>query len=136
MAAQYVLGGRLIGRERDDLFTAFNGSLTTLDGVVLVRDQPDGMSADQNAAADAFEKGFAAGLRATRKAAVGVERTDTDPSHIGWYEDRDLSSIDDVDRTAGRAALVFVLAGASGNFGVKSTADALLPDVAGGAPQP
>ena len=44
--------------------------------------------------------------------------------------------VDNVDDTAGRAALVFVLAGAEGDYGVRDTADALLPKVAGGQPSP
>ena len=67
---------------------------------------------------------------------VGIERTATDPSQIGWYGDRGLPSVDNVDQVAGRAALVFALNGADGAFGVKSTADALLPDVVGGVPRP
>jgi Copper transport outer membrane protein, MctB len=37
--------------------------------------------------------------------------------------------VDDIDRTAGKVALVYALAGASGHFGVKDTADSLLPDL-------
>ena len=41
-----------------------------------------------------------------------------------------------VSRVSAPAALVFVLAGAEGDYGVKDTADALLPNVAGGTPSP
>jgi hypothetical protein len=136
MAAQYVAPGRLIGRARDALFSAFNGELAPLEGVVLVRDQPGDLDDTENDVADAFEKGFAAGLKETHVPVAGVERTDTEPSQIGWFHDRGLSSVDDIDRTAGHAALVFTLTGASGTFGIKQTADALLPDVAGGASRP
>jgi hypothetical protein len=63
-------------------------------------------------------------------AVVGVEATDTDPSQIGRYKSLDLSSSDSVDKSGGKIALVFTLAGAQGQFGFKSSADQPLPDEA------
>src|SRR3954451_7641923 len=63
-------------------------------------------------------------------AVVGVEATDTDPSQIGRYKSLDLSSADSVDKSGGKIALVFTLAGAQGHFGFKSSADQPLPDEA------
>jgi hypothetical protein len=63
-------------------------------------------------------------------AVVGAEATNTDPSQIGRYKSLQLSSSDSVDKSGGRIALVFVLAGAQGNFGFKSSADQPLPDEA------
>ena len=61
--------------------------------------------------------------------AVGVELTTTEPSQIPWYKGRKISSVDDLDAPAGQAALLYALAGDHGTFGVKSTADSLLPSV-------
>jgi hypothetical protein len=63
-------------------------------------------------------------------AVVGVEATNTDPSQIGRYKSLNLSSSDAVDKSGGRIALVFTLAGARGNFGFKSSAQKPLPDEA------
>jgi hypothetical protein len=63
-------------------------------------------------------------------AVVGVEATDTDPSQISRYKSLQLSSSDAVDKSGGRIALVYALAGARGNFGFKSSADQPLPDEA------
>jgi hypothetical protein len=63
-------------------------------------------------------------------AVVGVEATNTEPSQIGRYKSLKLSSSDSVDKSGGRIALVFALAGAEGSFGFKSTADQPLPDEA------
>jgi hypothetical protein len=62
---------------------------------------------------------------------VGAEATTSSPSQIGWFHGKGLSSVDDVDDVLGRASLVFALAGESGSWGVKSTADALFPPVLG-----
>ena len=60
-------------------------------------------------------------------AVVGVETASADPSEIPRYKSLQISSSDSVDKSGGRIALVFALAGAKGNFGFKSTADTPLP---------
>ena len=62
--------------------------------------------------------------------AVGVELTRTAPSAIDVYRRSGLSSVDDVDTPVGRVALALLLAGArEGHYGVKDTADTILPPV-------
>ncbi|MBW3653440.1 MAG: copper transporter [Actinobacteria bacterium] len=53
----------------------------------------------------------------------------SDPSSIAWFRERELSSVDNLDEPAGRAALVFVLAGSQGAYGRDDSAQALLPPV-------
>ncbi|MEA2423709.1 MAG: hypothetical protein QOH13_119 [Thermoleophilaceae bacterium] len=61
---------------------------------------------------------------------AGVEQTTTDPSQIPRYKSLKLSTSDSVDKSGGRIALVFVLAGATGNYGLKPSAGQPLPDEA------
>jgi hypothetical protein len=63
---------------------------------------------------------------------VGVESTTTEPSSISFFQSNGLSTVDDIDNTAGEVALVAALRGAEGSFGVKSSADRLLPDLLAG----
>jgi hypothetical protein len=135
MGFQLVRGGRLLRRVDRALFSTQAGGLRTLDAVVVYRDGPS-LEGRQDAGRDALEDGLVRGMREAGARIAGVETRTTDPSQIPWYGDRDLSTVDNVDDTAGHAALVFVLAGAQGDYGVKDTADALLPKVAGGAPTP
>ena len=59
---------------------------------------------------------------------VGVERSDTDPSSIGFFDSAETSAtVDSIDYVSGQVALAYALAGAAGNYGVKATADRLLP---------
>jgi hypothetical protein len=132
---QLARGGRLLGRVDRALFSTQAGALHRLDAVVVYRDGPS-LEGRQDERRDALEDGLVRGLREGGARTAGVETRTTDPSQIPWYGDRDLSTVDNVDDTAGHAALVFVLAGAEGDYGVKDTADALLPKVAGGAPTP
>ena len=135
MGVQLVEGGRLLERVDRALFSTQAGSFGRLDAVVVLRDGPS-LDGAQDASRDAFEDGFMRGLREAGARVAGVQTRPTDPSQIPWYADRGLSTVDNVNDTAGRAALVFVLAGAEGDYGVRDTADALLPKVAGGAPSP
>jgi Copper transport outer membrane protein, MctB len=132
---QLTQGGKLIRRLRGKLFSSYSGTLVQLDGVVIVRDPPK-LEGDAARAAKLFEDGLADGLTARDTPAVGVETTTTKPSQVGWYRDRELASVDDVDDIAGRLALVFTLAGADGAYGVKSTRDSLIPRVVGGVRAP
>ena len=61
--------------------------------------------------------------------AVGVETSTAEPSSISFFQGNDLSSVDDVEPPAGKLATVFALLGAEGSFGVKGSADRLLPDL-------
>ncbi len=129
---QLVSGGQQVDREllsrvRGSLLGAFDGQLSKLEGLVVVRADPTGMSPEQSEASAAFETGLLNGVAAVGVPAVGVELIGTEPSQVPWYKSKNLSSVDDLDAPAGQAALVYALAGAHGAFGIKPTADSLLP---------
>ena len=137
IGVQLVNGGRLVGAERPELMRSFSGELGLLDGVVVVRDpeRPE-ESEEQEGTTDTLEAGIVRGLNRTDMPVVGIEQLETEPSQIDWYRDRGLASVDSVDQLSGRAALVFALAGADGAYGLKSSAEALLPRVVGGVSRP
>jgi len=121
---------------RASLLSAFDGQLTRLEGLIVMRAEPTGMSAEQSEASTAFESGLLAGVTAANVPTVGVELSNTEPSQVPWYKGKGLSSVDDLDNLAGQAALDYALAGDRGTFGIKSTADSLLPSVTTSASQP
>ena len=140
MGRQLVSGGQAVDREllsraRGRLLSAFDGQLGKLDGVVIVHSQPADMEAGEAQSTAALEAGLIGGLKAVGIPTVGVELTLTEPSQVPWYQGKGIASVDDLDETAGATALVYALAGARGAYGVKATADSLLPNVAGGSPQ-
>ena len=74
--------------------------------------------------------GIYSGLVGSAAPAVGIERTDERPSRIAVYEARGLSSVDSVDAITGRVALAVLLAGGEeGHYGLKSTADGVVPPI-------
>ncbi|HWJ49997.1 MAG TPA: copper transporter [Solirubrobacteraceae bacterium] len=134
MGRQFVSGGQLVTKElfsrvRSSLLSAFDGQLTRLEGVVVMRAEPADMSAEASEVSSAFDSGLLAGIGAVGVPAVGVETTGTEPSQVSWYRGKSISSVDDLDTLAGRTALAYALAGDHGTFGVKSTADSLLPSL-------
>ena len=138
MGRQLVSGGQrvdqeLLSRVRGGLMSAFDGQLTHLEGLVVVRGaEQSGLSAQDAEADTRFEDGLVAGATAAGVRTVGVELSTDQPSQIPWFKGHKLSSVDDVDTQAGQAALLYALAGYSGSFGEKATADSLLPTVNSG----
>jgi copper transport outer membrane protein MctB len=126
---QVVRGGTLVEKVRGHLFSRASGNFGALDGVIVVRIQPEEMGPKRTAVAGQLESGLMSGIVATKAPAVGVETSDSDDSSISFFQSNDLSSVDDVDLVAGRLATVFALLGAEGSFGVKGSADRLLPDL-------
>jgi hypothetical protein len=126
---QVVLGGTLLEKVRGHLFSRASGNFGNLDGVIVVRDQPEEMGSVQRQTAGELESGLMGGIVATRAPAVGVEDSGAETSSVSFFQSNDITSVDDVDLVAGRLALVFSLLGAEGSFGVKGSADRLLPDL-------
>lgn len=129
LGRQLVIGGDLPEVVRGHLFSRASGSFGGLDGVIVVRDQPEGMGPLQKEKASQLEEALMSGITATRVPAVGVETSTDDSSSISFFHGADLASVDDVDLAAGKLAMVFALLGAEGSFGVKNSADRLLPDL-------
>jgi hypothetical protein len=129
LGRQLVIGGTLPEVVRGQLFSRASGSFGGLDGVIVVRNQPQDMGPVQRGRAGQLETALMAGVTGTRRPAVGIESSTAEPSSISFFQGNDLSSVDDVDVTAGKVALVFAMLGAEGSFGVKGSADRLLPDL-------
>jgi hypothetical protein len=97
-----------------------------VDGVVLVERAP---VPDPPTAR--FVAGLVGGFAVSGIPVAAVERTSADPSQVtAWQDISGLSTVDDIDTAPGKLALALLLAGApGGSFGVKQTADALLPRI-------
>ncbi len=126
---QIVRGGTLLERVRGHLFSRASGNFGGLDGVVVVREPSEDLGPVQRANANTLEAALVGGIAATRRPTVGVETSGDESSSVSFFNGNDLTSVDDVEATAGQVAMVFGLLGAEGSFGVKGSADRLLPDL-------
>lgn len=129
LGRQLVIGGTLPEVVRGQLFSRASGTFGALDGVIVVRAQPPEMGPVQRSKAGQLESALMSGITGTRTAAVGVETSTAETSSISFFQSSDLASVDDIEMPAGQVAMVFALLGAEGSFGVKSSADRLLPDL-------
>ncbi len=129
LGRQLVRGGTLPELVRGQLFSRASGTFGALDGVIVVRDQPQDMGPVQHGNAGQLESALLSGITATRAPTVGIETSTAEPSSVSFFQANDLSSVDDAELTAGKVAMVFSLLGAEGSFGIKGSADRLLPDL-------
>lgn len=60
---------------------------------------------------------------------VGVEETDVSYSSMKEYQRKHISTIDNIDTAPGQLAMVLALSGKPGHYGVKSSAQTLLPEL-------
>ena len=134
LGAQFVAGrGKQLEATRDVLFTRTSGEGGPLDGVVVVRparpEPEDEEALAEDRSAVAVETAMIAGVADSGQPVVAVERSGVADSSIPFFEPLDVASVDSVDFTSGQVALVFALLGAEGSFGVKDTANSLLPEL-------
>lgn len=98
------------------------GAGTTLGGVVVLA-HPE----DRAPAVQALVDGLVEVLGPAGIPLVGGESMDTRPSLVPTYKKRGLSTVDDAETLSGQVALVLLLAGGQGHYGVKETAQGVLP---------
>jgi Copper transport outer membrane protein, MctB len=119
LGRQIVLGGgRQLERARGALFSRSSGEGGSLRGVILTRASFDDLTPREEATTEAG-----------RGATVAVEGTEAPESFVPLFSGFEVSTVDDIDLTAGKVAMVFALLGAEGNFGIKDSADSLLPEL-------
>jgi hypothetical protein len=137
LAQSLIGGGQLTGTLRDQAPDAFSGRYRRADAVVFYEAPRPNDGSDEKGVKEreddrsrTIEAAMLDELAKRTIAVVGVEQTSTSPSQISRYKSLKLSSSDSVDKSGGRIALVFTLAGAQGNYGLKSSAQKPLPDEA------
>ena len=97
-----------------------------VDGVVVMR-----TAEPQAAASSRFLAGIYQGLGSAGVPVVGVEPTRVEQSAIPVFQRYRLSTVDGIDTPVGALAMLLVLADpdAAGDYGVRDTADRILPPI-------
>jgi hypothetical protein len=122
-------GAPVFDEVRWSLLRRYSGTPTLIQGAALFRQIPDDLGPRRAENVERLEAGLVEGLQSAGVTVVGIERSDEDGSSVEAFGARGISSVDNVDALAGRVALVLALEGAEGSFGVKETADSLLPEL-------
>jgi hypothetical protein len=130
LGGQFVLGrGKELEKVRNLLFSRSSGEGGALDGVILVRAAPGELDPADRAALDALSSGLVSGVSETGVRAVSVERSDDESSSVTFFQGLGVTTVDSLDLISGRVAMVFALLGAKGSFGIKESANSLLPEL-------
>jgi hypothetical protein len=111
---------------REPLLSTFSGDTDPVDGVVVVRDQP-GLDNAEEEETDQFESDFIQGMQDAGVPVVAVQRTDASPSSVEYFADLGVTTVDDIDLTAGKVSMVYALRGAQGRFGIGDDAELVPP---------
>lgn len=117
----------ITGLQKSGLLASSPGAnhASGIDAVLLV----GGMSRAADASPDQIDAPLIAELKRLGVRVVGCEARGATLSCIPVYKAQGIPTVDHVDTLAGRLAVIFALGGADGNFGVKETADRLLPAI-------
>lgn len=59
---------------------------------------------------------------------IGIEKSNVNYSYISRYKDFNISTIDNIDMIIGKVALILAMEGNPGNYGIKITADSVIPN--------
>lgn len=128
------LGRELVAGDETPLWDALEGEIVEertggfaepVDGVVVIRS-----SEPQAGPTSRFLAGLYQGLGSTGEPAVGVEPTRVQQSAIPIFQRYRLSTVDGIDTELGQLALILLLGGGDpGYYGVRDTADAILPPI-------
>jgi hypothetical protein len=122
--------GGLLDRTREVLLARSSGDTRApLDAVILVRTRREEVPDPEATTLRALESGIVEAIGGTGRRSVSVETSTAANSSIDFFRDRDVATVDNVDQVAGRVAMVFALLGANGDFGIKGSADRLLPEL-------
>jgi hypothetical protein len=126
-----VTGGGEFEDLRSALLSRYSGEPGDVDGVVVLRAAPGDLSGREESGTETLESSLLEGMKAVsdRLPVVGAERSDSDSSSVGFFSSDATASVDNVEQLPGKVSLVYGLGCAEGDFGVKETADALMPDL-------
>ena len=127
---QMVQGGPVFRSSRSELMSRSSGSFGRLDAVILFRGPlPGGQAGDpERIRSRILASSIVRGMALTPARLVGVEEVESRPSSISFFSGRRIPSVDSIDISSGRLALVYAIDGAEGSFGVKESADSLIPE--------
>lgn len=114
---------KLAALEKADFITV-SGPLNHWSRLVVI---VGGAGSDEQNAAQTLDMPLIDLLQKKGAQVVGCESFDAKVSYVGAYAGKGISTVDNIDQAAGQLGLIYALTGEHGNYGVKKTADRLIP---------
>ncbi len=60
---------------------------------------------------------------------IGIEKLETNYSYMESYKNLGITTVDNVDTTIGKVSLILAMEGRPGHYGMKKTAESLIPNI-------
>ncbi|MDI3480696.1 MAG: hypothetical protein PWQ97_351 [Tepidanaerobacteraceae bacterium] len=114
-------------RLKQDGYIEVSGNFDAAPGYVVIC----GGSKKKTVKSEVLDVPLIKSLKASGLTVVGVETGSAVNSYMDIYKKQKISTVDNVDTVIGQTSLVLVLSGKPGNYGVKSSARSLMPELGG-----
>lgn len=104
----------------------FNGANDIpVDGIIIV----GGANNFSNCFVDDFDSRLIENFVRSNVKVFGVEAVQVNYSYIGIFQQYNISTIDNIDKSPGQVSLILAMEGEAGNYGIKTTAQKFMPTV-------
>jgi hypothetical protein len=104
----------------------FSGSNDlSVNGIVIV----GGANNFSNCFVDDFDSRLIENFIRQEMKVYGVEGVQANYSYIGIFQQYNISTVDNVDKSPGQVSLILAMEGEAGNYGVKATAQKFMPTI-------
>lgn len=104
----------------------FTGDFNTpITGVIIV----GGTNSLDAHFASSFDQSLIENLAGNGIKVFGVEKSQVEYSYMEYYQQNNITTIDNIDLSPGQIALVYAMEGEPGNYGIKATAQKFMPSL-------
>lgn len=97
----------------------------SVNGIVIV----GGANNFSNCFVDDFDSRLIENFIRQEMKVYGVEGVQANYSYIGIFQQYNISTVDNVDKSPGQVSLILAMEGEAGNYGVKATAQKFMPTI-------
>jgi hypothetical protein len=104
----------------------FNGGNDIpIDGVIIV----GGANNFSNCFVDDFDSGLIESFIRSNVKVFGVVAVQVNYSYIGIFQQYNITTVDNIDKSPGQVSLILAMEGEAGNYGIKATAQKFMPTI-------
>ncbi len=111
--------------QENDLINFSGNYDIPLDGVIIL----GGTNSPETLFASSFDQSLIENLADNGMKVFGVEKSEVLHSYIEFYQNYNITTIDNIDLSPGQISLVFAIGGEPGHYGIKETAQKFMPSL-------
>ena len=78
---------------------------------------------------DDFDSGLIESFIRSNVKVFGVEAVQVNYSYIGIFQQYNITTVDNIDKSPGQVSLILAMEGEAGNYGIKATAQKFMPTI-------